>query len=164
MTPLQRRQTYRQDSFHSDLDAILNKFEPDPNTGKAIGHVNTTKDGYQFIQFKGKPYYIHRLVWMSVNHAFIPDTHEIDHDDDNRANNRYSNLKLVTHLQNMKKAKMANGEEHFMSKLTKEEVAKIRELKGKYTQTEIADMFDVCQGTVNHILTNRTWKVKNETK
>ena len=43
---------------------------------------------------------VHRLVWETFN-GEIPDGYEIDHIDGNKQNNALSNLRCVTHIENM---------------------------------------------------------------
>ena len=50
-----------------------------------------------------KDYYVHKLVWETYN-GEIPIGKEIDHIDNNKENNRLSNLQLITHSENCKKA------------------------------------------------------------
>ena len=51
--------------------------------------------------------YVHRLVWEAFNGP-IPDGFEIDHVDENKANNSLNNLRLVTRTENMKKIRDSN--------------------------------------------------------
>lgn len=64
--------------------------------GKPVG---TTKNssGYVNVQFNGRSYTAHRLIWLYV-HGEFPSL--IDHIDRDRANNRLSNLRLATVAQN----------------------------------------------------------------
>ncbi len=59
----------------------------------------------QDIDGKRQPYYAH---WL-VHKAFIgpiPEGYEVDHDDMDKDNNHYSNLKAVTKSENMRKARI----------------------------------------------------------
>lgn len=47
--------------------------------------------------------YVHRLVWQTFV-GEIPAGYEVNHKDHNKANNSLSNLELVTHSMNLKKA------------------------------------------------------------
>ena len=47
--------------------------------------------------------YVHRLVWQTFV-GEIPAGYEVNHKDHNKANNSLSNLELVTHSVNLKKA------------------------------------------------------------
>lgn len=55
-----------------------------------------------YFEGKGKAIYVHRLVWMAFN-GDIPEGYEIDHLDDDKANNNISNLSLKTRKENMDK-------------------------------------------------------------
>lgn len=53
--------------------------------------------GYQLIGIDGKQYQAHKLAILYVD-GYLPE--EVDHKDRNRANNAYSNLRVVTRTQN----------------------------------------------------------------
>ena len=95
-----KRQTMRNDPFHSDLQAILDHFQPNPITGSIQTKTYLNTCGYIFSQYKSKPYYVHRLVWMSA-HGFIDPTKEINHIDGNKLNCKLDNLEIVSSLENM---------------------------------------------------------------
>lgn len=66
-----------------------------------------SKEGYYRVWIKDKPYMIHSLVaecWLGDR----PDRMEIDHIDRNTHNNHYSNLRYVTHSEQMKNRKMSD--------------------------------------------------------
>lgn len=75
--------------------------------GRVLTPVCNGKAGYYQIKFsnkgKSKAEYVHRLVWQAFN-GEIPEGYEVDHDDENKANNALSNLNLKTRYDNMKKA------------------------------------------------------------
>lgn len=71
--------------------------------GDLVGCINP--DGYIQVQFKGKPYKLHRLLWFmwyKVWPEFV-----IDHIDRDRTNNRIQNLRDVTERINL-----GNGSVH----------------------------------------------------
>ena len=55
-------------------------------------------DGYITIEINNKPYKAHRLAWLYVN-GEMP-TNLIDHIDNNRSNNKISNLREATRQEN----------------------------------------------------------------
>lgn len=57
-----------------------------------------TANGYRTLFFQGKKYQEHHVVWCIV-HGQFP-TLQIDHIDQNRSNNRISNLREVTQSEN----------------------------------------------------------------
>lgn len=64
---------------------------------------NVRADGYIAIKIFGRLYSAHRLAWLWMTGAWPP--FEIDHRDTDGTNNRWSNLRPATHLQNMRNKK-----------------------------------------------------------
>jgi hypothetical protein len=54
----------------------------------------------------------------------------------------------------------SHGEAHSKSKLTAEQVIRIRELfaTGEFTQTKLGEMFGVTVGSISDIVRNQVWK------
>lgn len=74
---------------------------------KTKGHLvgTVTQGGYRITTIKGKPIYVHRLVW-EMSHGAIPSDLFIDHIDGNKLNNRIENLRLVSPQDNVKNTKV----------------------------------------------------------
>jgi hypothetical protein len=93
--------------------SIYTRYFCEPTTGIIINHLNKEiktwqeHNGYLHINIryngKSKTYSHHRFVYECVN-GLIPKDKEIDHIDNNRTNNKISNLQLVTHQENLKKS------------------------------------------------------------
>lgn len=106
------------------------------------------------------------LVHVLVAEAFLgprPPGHEIDHVDGDHTNNRADNLEYVTPRENERRAQAlglkAAGERHGCAKLTREDVAKIHELRRQgLTQRAISERFCVTRAMVALILTGRNWR------
>lgn len=64
--------------------------------GDVAGCINP--DGYVVIGIGGRLYRAHRLAWFYVTGNWP--THLVDHEDTNRANNAWSNLRAATYRQN----------------------------------------------------------------
>jgi len=55
---------------------------------------------YQMVELHQKGRTVHSLVWEAFN-GVVPEGLEIDHIDNNRDNNNLTNLRLLTHSQNL---------------------------------------------------------------
>lgn len=106
-------------------------------------------------------------VGRTVLEMFVgpaPEKTECCHKDDDPANNHLDNLYWGTHKQNCKdrdiNGKTAMGTKHGMSKLTEEEVKRIRELykTGKHTYQQLAYRFQVDLSNIAHIVKRHSWK------
>jgi len=97
------------------FELLIELLNYNPNTGiftwlKTLGSIaiensiagNITNDGYVYITIKKKNYYAHRLAWfyMTGNWPNI-----IDHDDQDKANNKWNNLNNGTQSDNRKNCK-----------------------------------------------------------
>jgi len=58
-------------------------------------------DGYKQTTLKGKFYQVHRIVWIYFNDA-IDEGLYVDHIDGDRTNNNINNLRLLTHIENVR--------------------------------------------------------------
>jgi hypothetical protein len=67
--------------------------------GKPAG-TRTRPDGYVLVSIDGKRFRAHRVIFALATGALPSVDDEVDHVDDNPANNRPSNLRLATHSQN----------------------------------------------------------------
>ena len=116
---------------HPTLDGILVRsdgmiFIPENKSIKAHWTYGTLQpDGYYRIHIRHKMYKVHRLV----AETFIPNPDNkplIDHIDRNPSNNDVSNLRWVTHQENMNNMKTNRKIGERRSDLTKTEYATVR--------------------------------------
>jgi hypothetical protein len=136
-------------------------------------HVNrilsqrSDKDGYLTIGLMREDgrqgqFRVHALV-AATYIGLPPDTMKqptIDHIDNNRTNNHYSNLRWMELGENSStRVGRPKGESYGASKLTDENVLKIRKLlaEGKLSQRAIGDMFEVHKSTISLIHRNKIW-------
>lgn len=125
--------------------------------GKGYWGVTLHRDGTR------KNYYLHQLVaW-----AFLGDPptvrHEVNHIDRDKRNNAAANLEYVTHRRNMEHSQKDHTKacrDGNQAKLTMNNARLIREFyaSGVYTQAALADLFGISVASVNHVLTEKTWK------
>jgi hypothetical protein len=125
---------------------------------------HTNRGSYGFVHLYGgkKPrtFAVARLVLL----AFVgpkPRGLEIRHLNGAPTDERLRNLKYGTHRENeadkLKHGRRLLGEAHPNSKLTKRAVIRIRRLKGKMSQRQIAKSFAVTVMAVNRILVGKSW-------
>lgn len=80
------------------------KYSKKVNQGATAGGLNTA--GYVVIGIDGVTYYAHRLAWFYVIGEW---PHQVDHKNTKKADNRWRNLRLATHQQNILNAKLAKN-------------------------------------------------------
>ncbi|WP_018923850.1 NUMOD4 domain-containing protein [Salsuginibacillus kocurii] len=124
-------------------------------------------NGYYFIGLrkdgKVKQIDIHRLVALTfLNNS--ENKPAVNHIDGNKVNNCVTNLEWVTHKENSEHAVKTgltniSGENNGAVKLTEEEVKDIANtyIDTNLTIQQIADKFEVSDGTVSNIVTGRGW-------
>ena len=67
-----------------------------------------TKNGYWVLEFKGKAYRTHRIVY-ELHFGTIPDTLVINHKDGNKSNNCITNLEALSQRENSRKTLVTSG-------------------------------------------------------
>jgi len=93
-----------------------------------------------------------------------PEGMQVNHKDGIKTNNHVSNLEYVSRLENVRHAIMTgltdnNGSKNINSKLSEEDVLDIckKYNTGKFTQCQIANMYNVTQVSISGILTGKRW-------
>ena len=110
----------------------------------------------------GKHYLVHRLVAKAFLEN-LENKKDVNHKNGNKLDNALDNLEWCTRSENIIHAfrnnfkKPSSGSKHGMSKLKEDDVLKIRELAGKYTKLELAEMFGVGRRSINNIVNYKSW-------
>ena len=100
------------------------------------------------IQKNGYAGHVHRRYFVRFK-GKIPEGNQIDHLCKNKICVNPEHLEAVSPTENVHRA--------ISTKLTQEDIQKIRELQFKFTQCEIAKLFDINQGHVSRILNLKRW-------
>ena len=115
-----------------------------------------SKRGYLHVSLRRDGKTLNRDIHRLVATAFILNPYalpEVDHEDKDKAHNQVENLSWVTRLTNAPK-----GEEH-AHVLTTDQVEYIRyHLSWGATQSDLAGLFGVSQGTISKIKRNKLWR------
>jgi len=123
------------------------------------------KGGYGNISIRNYPTRTHRYAW-ELSYGFIPENMCVCHFCDNPpcCNPRHLWLGTINdNTQDMiKKGRKVSskGESNGFSKLSEIQVLEIRRLysMGKYSQTELAKMFEVTKSNIECIVHYKSWK------
>jgi hypothetical protein len=129
----------------------------------------SNSNGYRTIAMKKDRIKYQIDLHILVARAFIENPEnkpQVNHKDGNRSNNNVDNLEWATpkentvHAWGTKLAIATKGEERSTSKLTEEQVIKIRCLykSGSYTLRELGKEFGVCKNTIVSIIQYKRWK------
>lgn len=135
--------------------------------GRWLKSVLNKRTGYLRVTLRGKSeleiVYIHTLV-LETFIGFCPEGMECRHLDGNPANNKLENLCWGTPKENAQDRQLhgnvPRGELNGHSKLTEEQVRLIFNAyhDGAYFQYELAEMFGVNKGTIQAVVSGRSWK------
>ena len=112
-------------------------------------------------QRKDYRFYLHQIIAVAA--GLNPVGKTINHIDGNKRNNRIENLEVVTLSENVKHAHStglhAVGENMANAKLSSDAVYTIRKMYADgVQQKKLAEMFNVCSGTVHCIVKRKRWK------
>lgn len=132
------RKFYHYDSITGKITARLPQHQIP--VGKELGSLHI--GGYLEMTIGGKPYLVHRIIWL-YQKGYLPE--QVDHVDHNRLNNTWSNLREVTNQDNTKNTSLSvnsttgiNGVSYMKS-------------RGKYRATIMVDRKQIHLGLFNTI-------------
>jgi hypothetical protein len=98
-------------------ELVRKVFDYNPATGELSfkpshgrkARVRVSSGGYLRISWLGTQFLVHRVIWLWMTGSFPPSGFEVDHKDEDKANNRWNNLQLLTCLDNNQKKIQANS-------------------------------------------------------
>lgn len=165
---MQKEYEYKGITYIADSSGKIIRPERIDKRGKVLPAYELTQrlnpDGYWFVTIGGKGKRTSMPVHRIIARCFIPKPEsneklEIDHIDNNRLNNDYTNLQWITHIENVKKIPKerkvgkAKGEKNPRAKLTEKDIPVIKQLyKEGITIAAIARRFGIGWTTVSHVL------------
>ena len=104
----------------------------------------------------------HRIIWISQN-GIVPDGYVIDHINNDKKDNRISNMQLLTAEDNSTKAAQdglyATGLDNPQTKIDpdlREEIAFVYKYSG-LTQRQLAEVYGVSKSRINQIVKSVSW-------
>jgi hypothetical protein len=123
----------------------------------------TTSRGYGWVSYNGKGSVVPRVVCEHVHGPAPTPKHHAAHScgKGHLGCCAPNHLRWATAQENSKDRIIhgtdARGEKQWNSKLTLDDVKRIKAMRGSATETQIASMFGVSRGAVASIFQNRTW-------
>lgn len=143
------------------MKELLNKVTLCGNVYYHTGSINVHKStGYLRLHYKGKSYYVHRLV--ALKFLGEPNGLHVNHKDGNKLNNSIQNLEYVTRAGNAEHAHAtglinASGEANGRAIMTKEKVLELRSRSSECSK-KLAEEFGISRSTVYNIINRDTWQ------
>jgi predicted DNA-binding protein YlxM (UPF0122 family) len=118
------------------------------------------KDGYVFVNIRGKQYPAHRVVAEAFIHN-VSDKPFVNHKDGNKQNNQASNLEWCTQSENSihshNTGLQPKGLSTYTGKFTDEQREEIKRLwdSGEYSRRQLAEKFSVSHTCINDIINDK---------
>lgn len=150
------------------MDMFPSRVMPEPNSGCWIwtGAIGSGRNSYGHLKRDGRTIMMHRFSY-ELSHGPIPAGLFVLHKCDLKTCVNPCHLEVGSNQKNVQDAYSRGlhvvriGEECTFSKMTEEQVAEIRAVKGRMRrgqQSEMAERFGVCCSAIRHVRTGRNWK------
>lgn len=120
--------------------------------------------GYGYDKITKKMRLAHRLVFEKNNKIRLNRSEVVMHICDNPSCVNPQHLRKGSQIENLKdcrdKRRHMHGDKHTSAKLTIKKALQIRRMyeTGKFTETEISEIFGVNQPTIHDVIKRKTWK------
>lgn len=131
--------------------------------GALITQTKRRSSGYLVCQISGQQHRVNRIVCLAFHGEPPSPLHQAAHLDGNRANNCADNLAWKTPQENsddlVQHGTKMEATKHWKAKLSDDDIRQIRQRRkaGETVKSIQASFPHVCQATVSHIVTGRTW-------
>lgn len=150
--------TVMENNIETSEQIFESRTQPEPNSGCLIWTGATNSKGYGYIWFGGNLIGAHRFAWQR-EYGKITDNSQVLHKCDVRSCVNVDHLFLGTIAENMAdrdaKGRVAFGEKHGNSTLTKKEVLEIR--RDKRSGSKIAADYGISHQNVSRIKLKQLW-------
>ena len=118
-------------------------------------------NGYGKLKLNGCSHSVHRLACEIVHGPPPTEDHEAAHNCGNSMCCNPQHVRWATHKENqadrIEHGTDVRGEKHPLSKLTQDDVIRIRQLRGQQTQASVAEQFDISRTQVRYIQSGKSW-------
>jgi len=100
-------------SYDPETGIVTRKITTGPRARKGYT-LDTVDEGYLVVRVDGRKYRVHRLIWFIVTGTWPK--YEVDHEDRNKLNNKWKNLRDITATENVQNVASSQGGVSFVEK------------------------------------------------
>ena len=131
-------------------DNRFKKGKPSSNTQRIVGKGES--NGYKVVKTKnGNSWFVHRMVMEIYGPECPGDEYIVDHKDENKTNNKISNLQWITRGENVRKTQTITNRSRKLSEVDADEI-RTKYQPRVYTREMLAKEYGVSLSTIKSIL------------